>query len=827
MSSINQRLWITAERILPWFMLVFLVFFTFAYFISRPYCGLLINQYKTITTVDRPSADGSGLQPGDVIRRVGSLTPADLEKDLRINYFGNYKVGDSVEFVVEREGQIKNILYTFPGYSDEELFDRLSSQWFIPYIFWLAGTVSLLFLRPRSVQRLLLALFCFITAAWVSASNFSGINLMYGALLLRSEIWLAVPVYLHLHWLFPTPLRRLPKWVWGLLYLSGGVMAVVSWLQWVPANAYYIGFIIGAVGSIILLVVHSITQPGERRLLSGLGWVVLIVFLPVLVIVIAAAVKISFSFPGVVVLGLASLPGFYFLTLYRRQLTASQTKRAAYLVGVYLVAILSGLLFCIVLALIAQTPAVYRYINNLNMIAVLIVVVIGLVNFMPFLVLPALADDYVTLDVGGEKLSFSANRTAAGVFWVMIETVVVLLLLLLLRQMKVPLLFNVSTVALSALSGAVALLGYQPFSRVFDRIVLGVNLTPETLAKTYSGRITTSLDFASLRQLLLDEALPSLLVRQFVQIKIQGGQLKAMITLHISADMLPAPEDETTLDLLAGAYLDPQNESDLPGWIRLVIPLKVANKKYGYWLLGKCDPDDYYNEEEIGTLQALADQTALAMVNIEQSDALKALYYADIDRNETERIHLAAELHDDVLNQLAVLNTNLQDVSPAALDAYDKVSYRIRDIIKGLRPAMLNYGLAPALEALVDELNDRLEDTPHLVTRLSQTNIRYPERLELYSFRIIQQACNNAIKHADCKTIRISGDLSEEKIELFVEDDGKGFEIKGQIDLPALLEHKHFGLAGMFERAALIGAELQIISQPGQGCRVGLSWLKR
>jgi two-component system sensor histidine kinase DegS len=219
------------------------------------------------------------------------------------------------------------------------------------------------------------------------------------------------------------------------------------------------------------------------------------------------------------------------------------------------------------------------------------------------------------------------------------------------------------------------------------------------------------------------------------------------------------------------------------------------------------------------------DQTALALMNIEQAEDLLALYKADIERQEIERNRLALELHDDVLGQMALLAMNMEDVkaSPRFDQAYQSATERIRQIVNGLRPAMLNYGLRPALDELADEtLTLGTGTVIHL--EVPPTEVRYPAMIELHLFRIVQQACQNALQHAEAKTIRILGSLEPEEINLVVEDDGQGFTTGDQLDLAALLANKHFGLAGMHERAALIGARMTIASAPGQGTRVQVIW---
>ena len=737
------------------------------------------------------------------------------------SYFENSKPGDKIEVVVDREGQQKVLQYTIPEITLEQIVDaRLNSQWFVPYIFWLAGTVSLLFLRPRSLMRFMLALFCYLTAAWLSASNFSSYNYMNGSLLLRSEIWLSVPVYLQLHWLFPSPLKRLPRWVWGLLYAFAAILAVVSWLQLVPPNLYLVGFLIAILGSLILLGMHLATQTNERRSLVGLAVAIGMALIPTVAILLLGIFKISYPYPGIIVLGLAALPGFYFFTLFRRQLTSSQVQQSNRLVRLYLITIIITLIFSLFLGILSQSPIIFQYITLLNQAALLIVLVVALVNFLPFLILPALADEHLTVSLGSSHLSFSANRTASAVFFILLETLGVLMLVALFQLLNFPGVSELSLVLAALVMGTGALLFYQPFKRFFERTVLGITLQPEALTKLYAGRITTSLEAAALQKLLIDEVMPSLLVRQFAQALLKDGKLELDFGLRTNPSMRP---DASRLDKLCGTFLN-EDTSPLPAWIRLALPLQSGSETHGYWLLGQRDPDDRYSEENISTLKALADQTALALVNIDQANNLRALYFADIDRNEVERLHLAAELHDDVLSQMSVLSQSLESSNIKAIRAYDESVVRIREIINGLRPAMLNFGLRPALETLADELNGRLPNGPKLKLEIPESSRRYDNRVELYLFRVAQQACSNAIQHAECKFIRITGILSDTAVDVTVSDDGKGFPTDEGIDLPALLVGKHFGLAGMYERAALIGAEFNIQSQPGEGVHVSLKW---
>jgi len=227
-------------------------------------------------------------------------------------------------------------------------------------------------------------------------------------------------------------------------------------------------------------------------------------------------------------------------------------------------------------------------------------------------------------------------------------------------------------------------------------------------------------------------------------------------------------------------------------------------------------------------MQALANQTAIALSNILKADRLKALYQADVHRYEEERLRLARELHDNILNQMAVLlmkNSDATELPVSFQKGYAGLTQQLREIVSDLRPPMLNYGLKPAIEELADNLMERSGDTVTLTVDLQvEDDQRFPENIEQHVYRILQQACENALRHGHARTILISGHISAEKFDIRLKDDGSGFEIGTSLDLDDLLAEKHFGLAGMLERSALIGASLNLTSAPGKGTSIQLTW---
>jgi signal transduction histidine kinase len=167
----------------------------------------------------------------------------------------------------------------------------------------------------------------------------------------------------------------------------------------------------------------------------------------------------------------------------------------------------------------------------------------------------------------------------------------------------------------------------------------------------------------------------------------------------------------------------------------------------------------------------------------------------------------------------------LANQSPSAAERnYARIVQRVRQMISDLRPVMLNYGLGTALEQWGDDLAERVGSTLTIRVELNDGNQRYPAQVEEHLFRIVQQACENALKHARPTALAITGELRADAVRLNVHDDGVGLPEHLVPDLNALLEGRHYGLAGMQERAALIGARLMFDSPPGQGTYVTVEW---
>lgn len=748
MYARKSSLWLIIEHVVPWLVLAILLFYTYAKFFGHPYGFRWDSSTGMIIHVFNKQPEPT-LMVGDQIIQIGPLPWEDFRADLRKTFFEGVKPRESVPIEVKRDGETLNIEWDYTGSpSPDEIRDQLISEWFIAYFFWLAGTLTVMLIRPQNKRWLLMSGFNFLTAVWlIAGSGASSSHVWYSALVLRIAIWLCVPVYLHLHWVFPRPLGKLPPLLVWIVYGSSVVLAIAQGFQLVPNNLYSFGFLIAVGGSLILLVIHLWRQPSVRR---DFRLLFVVAALALSLPLIWATVSIFFGIPASLgsagLLSFPLLPVAYLYAAYRGKLGALELRVNRF-IAVYLFLILVG--------------------------------TIGI---------PLLASDDnqpFTLIVG----STVSILTTLAYVW-----------------------------------------GFPAFQSFVEKRILGIPLPPKRLLETYTNRITTSSTSAALVRVLEAEIIPSLLIRQFIFLQCDIGKLKVLSRLGVvNEEQIPTEQDMPDLITEPGIYRAPDlSSSDQPySWIRLVLPLKLGEDTIGSWLFGRRDPDDIYSQREIPILQSLASQTAIALSNILQTERLQALYEANIDRYEQERLRLSRDLHDSVMNEMAALlmREDAPVFSPGFQQAFETLTERLREIVTDLRPPSLTFGLKPALEDLADSLSERNREKVKIVVDIqADGEWRYPDKVENHLYRIVQEACGNALKYAHAKTISITARLSRQRIELVVEDDGVGFNAEPGPSLDDTHASKHYGLTGMHERAILIGAEVKIDSEPGHGTRIRVTW---
>jgi signal transduction histidine kinase len=812
-------------------ILIAIIGITYIYFILQPYVGFQFSPRSGQVNDIFVLAGDTPLQPGDVILKVGNLTWQEYRHGNTQPIFAEFNEKRPIPLTIRR-GQVEQIaVHTVPGINPREFYRRLAGSWPLPIIFWLGGSATLLFIHPRSQVRTLLALFCYINALWLGTQVLVYSDIDFADSAFRFLIWLCVPIYFRLHWHFPQPFRPMHPWLVIFLYAIFGSLGFINALGFLPANSFIVVYPLALVSSLAMLICQFIWHGTARHAVVWLSIALLLMIVPATILNILSALNlINARVTMASVLSFAALPGVYFYLLYAPRLQISQTRVRSFMIGFFVV-VLVAIIFVVYTYIFADALITDQSTAVLNVSSTILLLLIALTSFGPFLILPALANQQLYITQARDRVRIGANQAASLVFFILTLFPIAGILMVFMEFIfPNPLANTLNGIITSLIITVIALANFRSFERWFQHRVLGMPINPASLLSVYAGRITTSLELNALRDLLLLEVFPTLLVRQFSMLRLDTSLIPSEVfSLSVNTDMLPKHEQMSVLLDYAEQYLPPTSSEDLPialGWVRLVLPLQVGNQPIGVWLLGERDPDDIYLQDEINVLKVLAGQTALALTNIEQAHNLQALYLADIERHEAERIHMAAELHDEVLNEMAALGTNLDLVSapPHLTEAYQRAVLRVREIINGLRPAMLNYGLKHGLNGLVDDLEDRFASGATLELQITSDDSRYDPKVELHIYRIIQQACTNAYQHADCRNIRITGRLEQRFIDLYVEDNGRGFAVGKGLDLASLLSDKHFGLAGMFERAELIGATLHVESQPGRGTHIIVHW---
>jgi signal transduction histidine kinase len=194
---------------------------------------------------------------------------------------------------------------------------------------------------------------------------------------------------------------------------------------------------------------------------------------------------------------------------------------------------------------------------------------------------------------------------------------------------------------------------------------------------------------------------------------------------------------------------------------------------------------------------------------------------------EEERRRIARELHDGIGPALASMSLRLralldllEDAEPTsratAAAEIEELAHlatdHVRDIrrlIYDLRPAALDeLGLVPALR---DYLQRRQREQDLVIGLHADEGDRLPATVETALFRIVQEAVNNAIKHAEAQAVDVSLVREKGGVRLSVADDGQGF------DPQAPRSGKQVGLWSMRERMEQLGGEFELQSAPGQG----------
>lgn len=191
-----------------------------------------------------------------------------------------------------------------------------------------------------------------------------------------------------------------------------------------------------------------------------------------------------------------------------------------------------------------------------------------------------------------------------------------------------------------------------------------------------------------------------------------------------------------------------------------------------------------------------------------------------------ERNRMARDLHDTLAHSLSALTVQLEalrilmandpDAARAAVDDIAELARRgleeSRKAIQALRTGPVEtLGLTGALREEIQALQTRTGVQGSLSTAGEESLLTPEEAHALY--RIAEEALSNVERHANAQQVEVRLDCGADRFDLVIRDDGTGFDL-------ATVDLERYGLTGMRERAAMIGAAVEVNSRPGGGTEV-------
>jgi len=203
-----------------------------------------------------------------------------------------------------------------------------------------------------------------------------------------------------------------------------------------------------------------------------------------------------------------------------------------------------------------------------------------------------------------------------------------------------------------------------------------------------------------------------------------------------------------------------------------------------------------------------------------------------------ERRRIAHDLHDGIGQMLATIRLRADHAGILLADGHADAGAQLLDLIKTtvsgtvaeLRricwcfcPAEMTGGdVAGAIVRLVDTFGD-CHPTFHVTSRIKVNSRQIPDAVVVAAYRILQEALHNVSKHSGANRVRVEVFGSRHSMSVRVKDDGRGFDTARGIRA-AMATNSSYGLAGMYERAALTGGNISIYSGPTDGTILSAKW---
>jgi signal transduction histidine kinase len=257
----------------------------------------------------------------------------------------------------------------------------------------------------------------------------------------------------------------------------------------------------------------------------------------------------------------------------------------------------------------------------------------------------------------------------------------------------------------------------------------------------------------------------------------------------------------------------------------ICVPLQIRGRTIGVLEALNKRSEAGFDSEDLSLMVTTANQAAIAIENARLYQSLRDERDRIIQAQEDVRRQVARNLHDGTVQFLSAISMGIDhlerllEIKPEAaqseleaLRALTRQATRqARLALFELRPLILEtQGLIPALEAYVQQLQGGERFAIHLEVSGSLPNMNSSVAATI--FAIIQEAVNNAKKHASPRDVWLRLSQQEDWLHIVIQDNGKGFD-------PQVVEQEYdrrgsIGLLSMRERADLIDGHIEIQSNP-------------
>ncbi len=236
-------------------------------------------------------------------------------------------------------------------------------------------------------------------------------------------------------------------------------------------------------------------------------------------------------------------------------------------------------------------------------------------------------------------------------------------------------------------------------------------------------------------------------------------------------------------------------------------------------------PLSFLDEEDVFKILLSQMQNQLVRIKEQEIAIIKGKALALLEGEEKERGRVSREIHDGIgqmLTAIKLVVNSIKGQDELKLELKGMIDDTIseaRRVSFNLMPSvLLNFGLVPSVKILCENMEKYggLKVNQSYSENILLTTISFEKAITLY--RLVQEAVNNILKHANAKNIFVSIENNATHINVLIEDDGGGFEINNKNKI-----NTGKGLSSMSQRAELSGGKCTIESNPGKGTKIDIT----